>query len=315
MGSIKDIGRLAKRKIEYGALLSKELGRSKYFCGGGTAVTNVLLLCHALEKGMGISNVRLGYGKEKAKDLITYLCQINNESDFAYKEGRAVLDAYLTYQKENKVDISDIEEMMLDNGISLEYPDSFHGGTKWIVKEEFLKGKNVDFNAFVSSRHSIRAFSKETISPNDLMQAIEIAAQAPSACNRQPSKFFYTLDIEKNKQLSRLIPGNRAFQDDIPYYGLVVSERSAFTTPEAFQWYVNGGIFISYLTLAMHSLGIGTCIFQWPDFYIEDDNAKKLCGIKDEDIIVAAIGYGLYPESAKIIMAQRKSAEDLSSQF
>ena len=315
MADFKTLGRLSKRKMESFLLLVKELNKSKYFCGGGSIVTNTLLLSHALEKGMGINNVRLGYGKEKAKKLIIYLEQLPDKNSFEYYEGLAVIDAYLEFQRQHGVDVSEIEQLLLNKNISLTYPNTIHGGFKWIKKEELEKGREIDFTTFVESRHSIRKFSTTEILPDELNVALSIASHAPSACNRQPYKFFFTLDPEKNLKLSKMIPGNKSFSDDIPYYGLIVSDRNSFTTPEAFQWYVNGGIFISYLTLAFHHLGIGSCIFQWPAFYKDDSKARHLCSIKDSQIIIAAIGYGKYPDQAKCIEAQRKTPVDISAEF
>ena len=119
--------------------------------------------------------------------------------------------------------------------------------------------------------------------------------------------FFYTTDDQKNCAFSALIPGNKSFADEIPYYGLIVADRNYFASVEA--------IFITYLSLAFHSIGIGSCIFQWPDFYQTDSNARKLCGVKKSEVIIAAIGYGRYPNEAKCVVAQRKPVEDISSEF
>lgn len=315
MVDLKTLGRLVKRKMEYFLLLAKELKKSKFFCGGSTVATNTLLLSHALEKGMGINNVRLGYGKEKVKKLILYLEKLPDKNSFEYYEGLAVIDAYLNFHRQHGIDISEIEQLLLNKNISLIYPNTIHGGVKWVKKKELEKGREIDFLTFVESRHSIRKFSPTEISLEELNAALTIASHAPSACNRQPYMFLFTLDREKNLKLSKMIPGNKSFSDDIPYYGLIVSDRSSFTTPEAFQWYVNGGIFISYLTLAFHHLGIGSCIFQWPAFYEDDSKARHLCGIKDSQIIIAAIGYGKYPDQAKCIEAQRKTPMDISAEF
>lgn len=308
-----DFSRRVKRKMEFLALLVRESGNSKYFMGGGTAVTNALLLCHSLEKGMGISNVKKGYGKEKAKKLINNLKNLD-VSSFAYAESAATIQAYLEYQKEEGSHVEDIENALagiIQDGMKYKC----NAGVRVLGREEFLIGQKMEFDRFVNSKHSIRKYSFEPLKREDIEAAVAIARNAPSACNRQPCRFLYTTDDQKNCALSALIPGNKSFADEIPYYGLIVADRNYFASVEAFQWYVNGGIFITYLSLAFHSIGIGSCIFQWPDFYQTDSNARKLCGVKKSEVIIAAIGYGRYPNEAKCVVAQRKPVEDISSEF
>lgn len=308
-----DFARKIKRKIEFLALLARESGNSKYFMGG-TAVTNALLLCHSLEKGMGISNVKRGYGKEKAEKLIKNMKNLDMNS-FAYAESAAAIQAYIEYQKGEGIYVEDIENAL--GGITDESHMGYKckAGVRVLERSELLIGQQMEFERFISSKHSIRNYSFEALKKEEIEAAIAIARNAPSACNRQPCRFLYTTDGKKNCALSALIPGNKSFADDIPYYGLIVADRNCFASAEAFQWYVNGGIFITYLSLAFHSQGIGSCMFQWPDFFETDASARKLCGVKESEVIIAAIGYGRYPQKAKCIVAQRKPIEDISNEF
>lgn len=81
------------------------------------------------------------------------------------------------------------------------------------------------------------------------------------------------------------------------------------------RWYLNGGIFVSYFTLALHSIGIGSCIFQYPDFFESLGDIRKLTDMSSSEVVVAIIGYGKYPDKAKCIVASRKSVEDISKVF
>lgn len=269
--------------------------------------TNALLLCHALEKGMGVNNVKTGYGKEKVVALMEalYLLQERNMQDtYVYKESVAVLYAYFSFQKKNGVDVSCLEKEFLE--LNTHISQKYDAGIKIVSKAELLNGLNGNFQELVDTRHSMRRCSGEEITESEFLEAIKCAIKAPSACNRQPCKVYYALDTEKNKALSMLVPGNRAFANDIRYYCVVTADRAYFGGEELFQWYVNGGIFVAYLTLAMHSVGIGSCVFQWPDFYKTENELRKLIGCKESEAIVSVIGFGKYPEELKCICAQRK---------
>mgnify|MGYP000121755382 FL=1 len=142
------------------------------------------------------------------------------------------------------------------------------------------------------------------------MRVIKTASYAPSACNRQPVKVYTSLDADKNNTISKYVPGNKGFENDVPYYMIVTSNREYFGDSEFCQWFVNGGIALAYITLSMFSEGIGSCIFQWPSNYPGERELKKLSGISEAESICGIIGYGKLPEKVKVIGACRKPVDD-----
>lgn len=101
----------------------------------------------------------------------------------------------------------------------------------------------------------MRMFSNKEISIDYIEQIIQIANKAPSACNRQPAKVYFVKDKDKVNSVDFLITGNHGFEGKIPCYAILAEDRAYFTGEEEFQWYINGGIYLSYLTLAIqHSI-------------------------------------------------------------
>lgn len=90
---------------------------------------DALLLCHALEKGMGTNKVKHGFGKEKAAKLVdTLLCmQKEGQIDsFAFQEGLAVLNAYIHFQKGDGIDMTELEKRTA--GLNKSFDNSCNGG-------------------------------------------------------------------------------------------------------------------------------------------------------------------------------------------
>lgn len=293
-------------------ILIKEFKMTRYSIDRKKIELDILLLSHSLEKGMGIVNVKKGYGIEKAKTLIENLkiYEKNNKDSYVYTEGRMVLHKYLLYQKENNIDITELKKKY-DELSDFKEEKNFRAGYTFFSKKELLEGTKCEFEKFINSKRSIRKFSNEKITEYEMKKSLEIACKSPSACNREPWKIYYSLNEEKNKILSEFVPGNKGFENDIPYYAIIVCDRSYFSVGEMFQWYVNGGIFISYFTLALHSLGIGSCIFQWPDFYKKDNELKKIFNIEKSEVVVAIVGFGKYEDNVKVIGAERKPIKDI----
>jgi len=290
--------------------------RSVRFMDSGKSI-EALLLCHALEKGMGINNVIPGYGLNKSTKLISLVASLQAQKrtdNYIFRESCSVIKAYLEYQKNEGFDVKDLEDQF--KKIEISKDNYFPAGYLNIKKETFQQGMECNFDKLVLSKHTLRMCSKELVSKKEFQTAVGYALKAPSACNRQPWKVFYSLDKTKNKTLGELVPGNKSFSADIPYYCVVTVDRSLFGSNEVYQWYLNGGIFITYLTLSLHSIGIGSCIFQYPDFYMTESEIRKLlCLKKKSEVIVAIIGYGKYPDEAKCIEAARKPAEEVAIEF
>lgn len=302
----------ARRKMTASSIASQEVNTAKKFVGG--TVTSTLLVAHALEKGMGIQNVKKGYGIEKAKNLCELLQELKaagRENEYAYQEGLAVLWAYIRFQESTGVDVGEIRGQAEKLGSS----NISNAGYKVFTKEELTNGTDIDFGAFLGSKHSVRKMTEQEITREEMETAVRYAGRAPSACNRQPSKVYYSLDHEKNKALAALVPGNKGFSEDIPYYCVVTADRTLFGSNEMFQWFVNGGIFVGYFVLALHSFGIGSCVFQWPAFNDQEQNLRDLIHAGEREAIIAIVGYGKYPDEAKCICAERKPIEDVAVTF
>ena len=84
-----------KRQIKFQVRLSNEMG------GGTGTEVNLLLLAHALEKGMGLPSPRPKFGYEKAVRLLEllegYKAQGYYTQRYAFIESVSVLGAYLSF--------------------------------------------------------------------------------------------------------------------------------------------------------------------------------------------------------------------------
>ena len=288
----------------------------KYICAhlGARRTTdlNALILCHALEKGMGTQNFRHGFGQEKANKLVEILKGMKDAAQadsFTFQESLAILNAYLQFQKNDGIELRELEQQVTELNKSF-YGDC-NGGFVLRNATEFLIGTNIDFPSFVKSRHSMRTYSDEPVTNEEILQAIEIAKTAPSACNRQPWHVYYSFDESKIDAIRKALP-SQAFLHNTPYFCLITVDRSLFGGTEINQWFVNGGIFTSFFILALHHLGIGSVVLEFNMFRDTEAGLRHALGIKGTDEIIAVVGFGKYPEEAKCICAQRRPDKEIA---
>ena len=152
---------------------------------------------------------------------------------------------------------------------------------------------------FITTRHSIRSFSSDRVSDNVMENVLKLSFFAPSACNRQPIKVYWTSNQEKVREIDGCIPRNKGFGNQILNYEITGVDRNMFGKNEILEWYVNGEIYISYFVMALHTYKLGSCIFQMPIIYGKLSRIYHVEGIPDNFAIICAIGFGYPKEEVK----------------
>ncbi|MBO5192387.1 MAG: nitroreductase family protein [Bacteroides sp.] len=286
--------------------------------------SSILVSAHSVEKGMGLRNAEPGHSGKMVGSLLNKLIAMAKDSthinEFPFRETLRVVISYMEYQERFDTSKFGMYEQLKSKYNRLleilgnEYIDRLHhelgAGVMMLSKDKLLEGKEFDFMDFIRSRHSIRSFEKDLICYDDIRKAVEIANLAPSACNRQPSYVYFCNKVEKVREIDEMITGSSGFRGEVPNYIVVTTDRAYFSYVEQYQWYINGGLYLAYLSLALHSLGIGHCIMQWKAFYETEIALKKLLNISDTEAIIAIVGCGHYRNDTPCLMAQRKGIED-----
>lgn len=138
-----------------------------------------------------------------------------------------------------------------------------------------------------------------------LRKAIEIAQRAPSTCNRQGVR-AYVITGERRSCLKGWIEGTGGFSDAIDKYVLITGRISSYRKDEPFQYIVSASIFAGYLTLALQSVSIGTCVIQRSVLYNRKwvDVAGAL-GIPRDEQVVLMIGTGMPKKEFNVPVSSR----------
>lgn len=114
------------------------------------------------------------------------------------------------------------------------------------------------------TRRSIRQYKNEKISKENIVKILEAAQYAPSAHNRQPWEFLVIDDNEKMAEFRKIQPWT-GFVKDADVAVLVCGDMEVAhhrTTDGVTYSYVDidCSLATQNITLAAHSLGIGSCI-------------------------------------------------------
>lgn len=170
--TIKEIIRITVSKHKQKNLYKEEING-----GGGTGVeVNLLLLAHALEKGMGLPHPRSKFGMEKAENLLKrleeYRSQGGNLHRYAFVESLSVLSAYLEFT-DNECDTLRERRQALCAVSGQTIPS---GAVQIPNIEDIYKALDPEqIKYFISSRHSIRSYRPAAVDAGIVRKAIELA--------------------------------------------------------------------------------------------------------------------------------------------
>lgn len=171
-----------------------------------------------------------------------------------------------------------------------------------------------DLHRLYVRRRSVRWYLQKEVPSELISQAIEAAAQAPSACNRQPFRFIVATDPDRASRIAECAGGTVGFSDQLPAIMAVIGDLSAYPLErDRHLIYIDAALASMQLMLAAETLGLSTCPINWPDVDAAERRIRKLLALPAHErvIMLIAIGYG-DPESG-VPYSQKKQGDLLVS--
>jgi len=161
-------------------------------------------------------------------------------------------------------------------------------------------------------RRSVRWYQDKPVSNALIEQAVCAATLAPSACNRQPFRFYVSNDAAKAADIAQCAGGTVGFHDNLPCVIAVVGDLGAY--PEARDRhviYIDGSLATMQLMLAFESLGLSTCPINWPDIEVAERRLAKKLGLSYHERTVMLLAVGYADPTGGIPYSDKKTEQDL----
>jgi nitroreductase len=181
-------------------------------------------------------------------------------------------------------------------------------------QERNFNERIIHFDEFVQltkKRRSVRWFTCEKVSFELIEKAISAGLQSPSACNRQPFSIHIFDDKEKIKNIAELPGGTLGFSHNIPVLAVIIGHLDAFSDEkDRHVIYIDSSLFAMSFMFALETLGLSSCVINWPDVIKKELLLAKFLDLKkfEKPIMLIALGYpdktGLVPYSAKKNMSE-----------
>lgn len=292
--------------------------------------TNVVIRrnIHRLEKGLISENRRQVFALDYIQETVeTYQRILNDPHSLSVEMGELhwahdVLEEYFLVVGGSHPLIEKMRK------IFQELPQPVDLGSP--LKFSPYESKNLDelsipsWDAFMDlsrKRRSLRWFQQKSVPRELIDQALQAAALAPSACNRQPFHYRIFDDPAIVADIARIPFNTAGFAENIPVVIVVVGDLSQYFSPrDRHVIYIDASLSIMSFMLALETLGLSSVAINCPDFSIIERRFRKKLNLKhfERPILMIGVGYanpdGKIPYSAKKSLALLRSYNDLGYQ-
>lgn len=288
------------------------LNRHAGFAGKGEKYALAYSL-HKIEKGLALSDFKPGFGGKNVSSLITavraYVANGGSARDFECACALNALAAYGKRHEETEAALDPALREALDALLD-EYPPTSEEAAVTMAREEYFRYARADFAAFSASRRSVRELAGKA-PEEDIMAAAALAANAPSACNRQPCHVHYYADEAQIKAILALQNGNRGFGSRARQLLIVTADLPAVLWPEerrdiAF----NAGLFAMNLSYALHYRKIAHCLLNCSFDTEKEAEVRHIAGIPAQEAVMLMVICGQAPAVIRLTASRRKTPKE-----
>ncbi|WP_051574814.1 nitroreductase family protein [Mycobacterium sp. URHB0044] len=169
-----------------------------------------------------------------------------------------------------------------------------------------------DFEALAAGRRSVRWFTTESVSRDLVDRAVAIAAESPTACNRQPYRFEIFDDPVSTARVAAIPMGTDGYEHQIPGLIVIVGNLAAFFDQrDRHLIYIDGCLAAMGLVYGLEAQGVNSCCINWPDLPDREAEMRKLLGLARHERVVMLIAYGYADPDALVPFSAKRVVDDI----
>ncbi|MGE3998976.1 MAG: nitroreductase family protein [Planctomycetaceae bacterium] len=169
-----------------------------------------------------------------------------------------------------------------------------------------------DLAVLAKRRRSVRWFLQRPVPREMIDAAVEVAAQSPSACNRQPFQFRIFDHPELVQEVAALPMGTAGYAHNIPVIVVIVGQqRNYFDERDRHLIYIDGSLAAMGFVYALEAQGLSSCCINWPDVEERESALAKLLKLWPDERAVMCLAVGYPDPDGLVAYSQKKPLEQL----
>lgn len=250
---------------------------------------------HSIEKGLSLPLPRKAFGRTVLADITSLLPRyIALYGRDAFTDNvLAVLRSYLEFNEAMGVSRNEIPYIHQIEDLTHAGAARGNGGSRRVSSSsvrEATDGVGLDF---FTTRHSVRQFSKASVSIAEIEWAAYAARQAPAVCNRQFGRLHVFLLRKDIEQILNIQGGARGFIDEIRGLAIVTTTLTSYWgAGQRNQGWVDGGLFAMSFILGLHAQGIGSIALNWSKDQSVDRRLRGVVDLAVDENVIMIVGFG-----------------------
>lgn len=167
----------------------------------------------------------------------------------------------------------------------------------------------MNFTTLTLERYSVRNFKDEPVTEAQIENILEVARNAPTACNKQPQRIYVLFSKDGREKIRR---STECHFNAPVYFAVCYNKNESWKRAFDNQDYgmVDCAIVMTQMMLKIHEMGLGSCFVAWFDPQI----LKKELDLPPELIPVGILPCGVpADESAPLSMhSDKKPLSDIT---
>jgi nitroreductase len=163
-----------------------------------------------------------------------------------------------------------------------------------------------DLHQLSLRRRSVRWFLPKPVPRELIEKAMLVAAQSPSACNRQPFVFRVFDEPKLTKQVAEVPAGTVGFAHNFPAVAVVVGQQRSYCEErDRHVIYIDGALASMSFVYALETLGLASCCINWPDIEDREREMDRLLKLAPDERPIMLIAFG-YPDPEGLVAFSQK---------
>lgn len=163
-------------------------------------------------------------------------------------------------------------------------------------------------------RTSTRWFQDRDVPREEIDEALEVAMQSPSACNRQSYEYRLYDDRALIDEISSLAIGASGYSDNIPCLAVIVGkQRAYFNDRDKHVIYIDASLSAMAFQFALETQGLASCCINWPAIPKNERKMEALLDLDSDENVVMLMAIGYPDPDGMIPYSEKKPVESVRS--
>ena len=165
--------------------------------------------------------------------------------------------------------------------------------------------------ALARRRRSVRHYEARPVPREIVDQALAVAAQSPSACNRQAFRFAIFDDPALAPQVAAVPAGTKTFYRDVPAVAVLVGRLRAYPRErDRHAIYVDASLAAMGFIYGLECQGVASCAINWADEEPAESRIAHMLGLAPDERVIVMISFGWPDREAQVPYSAKRELDE-----